>query len=148
MEEPGRTPLQPAREEPGLPGPALALLGCGAAALLSILLAALSGGPYLDPSELNAWVAVFAVASFAALFSVPFAIERLLRAAHPEREESWERSMLIWGAVATAALVLGLALIVGGGFDPGDSLADAVGLLLAIEAGMVVATLAFWILSD
>jgi hypothetical protein len=82
------------------------------------------------------------------LFSVPFAVERLLKAAHPERAEYWERAMLLWGAVATAVLVLGGALIAPGGFSPGASLADAIGLLIAIEAGMVVVvTLLAWLLS-
>ena len=104
----------------------------------SLILAGLAGGPYLDLSDLNFWVAVFAVAVFAALFSVPFAVERLLKAAHPERAEYWERAMLIWGAVATAVLLLGGLLIVAGGFSPGDSLADAAGLLLVIDAGLIV----------
>jgi hypothetical protein len=41
-----------------------------------------------------------------------------------------------------------VALIAAGGFSPGDSLADAVGLLLVIDAGMIVATLIVWVLSD
>jgi hypothetical protein len=55
--------------------------------------------------------------------------------------------MLYWGAVATAALVLGGVLIAPGGFSPGASLADAAGLLIAIEAAMVVVTLVVWLLS-
>ena len=140
--------LDAPREEGGRPLPTLALIASAAIALVSLLLAALSGGPYLDISSLNGWVALFAVASFAALFSVPFAAEQLLRATHPERDEHWERAIVIWGGVATAALALGVALIAAGGFDPGASLADAAGLLLAIEAGMVVATLVFWVLSN
>lgn len=128
-------------------GPTLALVASVAVAVVSLVLAGLAGGPYLDLSSLNLWVAVFAVAAFAALFSVPFAIERLLKAAHPERAEHWERTMLIWGALATAALVLGAVLIVAGGFGPGSSLADAVGLLLAIDAGMIVVTLLAWLLA-
>jgi hypothetical protein len=46
------------------------------------------------------------------------------------------------------ALAIGGLLIAAGGFAPGDSLADAVGLLVAIEAGMVVLTLLAWVLSD
>jgi hypothetical protein len=148
VELPEDKPLEAPREEPVTSAPTLALAACGGLALVSLLLAALSGGPYLDVSSLNPWVAAFAVAAFGALFAIPFAAERLLRTAHPEREEHWERAMLIWGGVATAALVLGLALIVAGGFSPGASLADAAGLLLAIEAGMVVATLVVWVLSD
>jgi hypothetical protein len=148
MERPGPDPLEAPGEEPGLSRPTLALLVSGGVAAVSILLAAIAGGPYLDFSSLNPWIAVFAVAAFGVLFAVPFASERLLRAAHPEREEHWERAMLIWCGVATAALVLGVALVLAGGFDPGESLADAIGLLLAIEAGMVVATIVVWVLSD
>jgi hypothetical protein len=140
--------LEAPRAEPAFSGPTLALVGSSALGLIALLLAALTGGPYLDFSSLNLWVAVFAVAAFAALFSVPFAIERLLSAAHPERAEHWERAMLLWGAVATATLVLGGVLIAAGGFSPGASLADALGLLIAIEAGMVVMTLVVWLLSS
>jgi hypothetical protein len=147
VEQPAERPLEPPRSEPAMSGPTLALLASSAVALVALLLAALTGGPYLDLSSLNPWVAAFAVAAFAALFSVPFAVERLLKAAHPERAEYWERAMLLWGAVATAALVLGGVLIAPGGFSPGASLADAIGLLIAIEAGMVVVTLLAWLLS-
>jgi hypothetical protein len=128
-------------------GPALALVISSAVALIALVLALLAGDPYLDLSSLNGWVAVFAVAAFGALFSLPFVIERMLRTAHPERAEYWERAMLYWGAVATAALVLGGVLIAPGGFSPGASLADAAGLLIAIEAAMVVVTLVVWLLS-
>ena len=127
--------------------PAVALVASSAVAAVSLALAALTGGPYLDLSSLNAWVGVFGVAAFAALFSAPFVIERLLESAHPERGEQWERTMLLWGALATAALVLGGALIAAGGFSPGASLADAAGLLIAVEAGLVVLTLLAWLLS-
>ena len=136
------------RTEPAISGPVFALFVSAGMACLSVLLAALAGSPYLDFSSLNPWVGVFAVAAFAALISVPFAVERLLKAAHPERAEHWERAMLIWGGVATCALVLGGALIAAGGFSPAATLADAVGLLLVIDAGMVVATLAVWVLSN
>jgi hypothetical protein len=116
-------------------------------AVASLVLAALAGSPYLDLSDLNFWVAVFAVAAFAALFSVAFVVERLLTAADPERAEHSERAMLIWGAVATAALLAGLVMIALGGFSPGSSLADAVGLLLVIDAGMIVVALAALVLS-
>jgi hypothetical protein len=133
--------------EPAMSGPTVALVGSSAVAAVALVLAALTGAPYLDLSSLNGWVALFAVAAFAALFSVPFAVERLLKSAHPERAEHWERAMLIWGAVAAAVLVLGGTLIGAGGFSPGGSLTDAVGLLIAIEAGTVVLTLLAWLLS-
>jgi hypothetical protein len=128
-------------------GRALVLVGSTGLAAAALVLAALKGAPYLDLGSLNGWVALFAVAAFAALLSVPFAIERFLNATHPERAEHWERAMLLWGVVGLAALVAGGLLIAAGGFAPGDSLADAVGLLLVIEAGMVVMTLLVWLLS-
>lgn len=137
----------PPQAEPAISRPTLALLAGVAIAALSLLLAGLAGGPYLDLSSLNLWLAVFAVAAFAALLAVPFAVERLFDARDPGRAEHWEQSMLVWGAVATAALLVAGLLIVGGGFDPGSSLADAAGLLLGIDAGLVVLTLLAWLLS-
>lgn len=147
MERAGEEPLRTPREDPAPSGPVLALVAATGVAIASVVLAGLAGSPYLDLSELNPWVAVFAVAAFAALFSVPFAVERLLKAAHPERAEYWERAMLIWGAVATTVLLLGGLLIAAGGFDPGGSLTDAAGLLLVIDAGMIVISLLAWLLA-
>jgi hypothetical protein len=148
MERPEQEELRAPRVEPAMAGPTLALVASSAVAVIALVLAALTGGPYLDISSLNGWLALFAVAAFAALFSVPFAVEGLLKAAHPERAERWERAMLLWGAVAVAALVLGGMLIAAGGFSPAASLADAAGLLIAIEAGIVVLTLVAWLLSS
>jgi hypothetical protein len=121
--------------------PQLALLAGVGLAALSVLLAALAGPPYLSLSSLSPWLVVFAIASFGALFAVPFAVNGALVAADPTRAEAWERSMLAWGGVAIAALALGMLMIWAGGFSPASSLDDAVGLLLAIEAGMVLAVL-------
>ena len=126
--------------------PTLALVGSVALALASLVLAAAKGSPYLDLSSLNPWVALFAAASIAALFAVPFVIERLLRESHPERAEHWERAMLLWGLVALGALAAGGILLAAGG-TPAGSLAGATGLLLVIEAGVVVVALAFLLLS-
>jgi hypothetical protein len=68
-------------------------------------------------------------------------------AADPTRAEGWERAMLLWGATALVALGLGAAMIALGGFTPARSLDDAIGLLLVIEAGMVVLVLLAWILA-
>jgi hypothetical protein len=147
MAEPDEPSLEAPQPEGGMSWPVLALVGSTGLAAACLVFAALKGAPFLDLSSLNLWIAVFAIAAFATLFSVPFAIEQILQASHPERAEHWEPAMLLWGLVALGALVLGGLLIAAGGFAPGDSLADAVGLLLAIEAGMVVLTLLFWLLS-
>jgi hypothetical protein len=129
------------------PWPLLALAGGLAVAAISVLLAAVDGPPYLSLSSLSPWIAVFAAAAFVALFAVPFAANRLIVAADPSRAEGWERAMLVWGAVALLTLGLGAAMIALGGFSPARSLDDAVGLLLVIEAGMVVLVLLAWVLA-
>ncbi len=136
---------QIADAEPVASWPAVALGAAVAVALVSGLLASASGPPYLSLSSLNGWIAVFAAASFAALFAVPFAVNRFLVARQPARAEAWEPAMLVWGTVALSALAAGVLLIWGGGFSPADSLADAIGLLLAIEAGLVVLALGTWL---
>jgi hypothetical protein len=151
MQDPGDSheerPLQPPSPERVTAGPALALAASTGLAIAALVLAAVKGAPYLDLSALNGWLALFAGAAFGALFSVPFAAERVLKEARPESAERWEPALMIWGGVAFAALLLGGLLIAAGGFAPADSLADAAGLLLVIEAGLVAATLAVWALS-
>ena len=127
--------------------PLLALAGGGAVAAIAVLAAALDGAPYLSLSSLSPWIALFAVAAFGALFAVPFAANRIIVAADPGRAEAWERAMLVWGAVALAALGLGALMIWTGDYSPANSLADAIGLLLVIEAGIVVLVLAAWMLA-
>jgi hypothetical protein len=127
--------------------PLRALAGGLAVAAISILLAALDGPPFLSLSSLSPWIVVFAAGAFGVLFSVPFAANSLIVAADPSRAEGWERAMLVWGAVAVVSLGLGGAMIAVGGFSPARSLDDAIGLLLVIEAGMVVLVLLAWILA-
>ena len=141
-------PLEPTREGPGaIRVPALVVLAGSGAALVSVLLAALAGGPYLTAADVNGWIVVFAAALFAALFAAPFAIERLQRSRQPDREPSWESALLAWGVVALATGALGLLLAIGGDFS-GDSLGAAVGLIAAIESLLVVGTLLVWLVSS
>lgn len=148
MEQPGsgEQPSPPAAE-PVAAWPTAALAACTALSIVALILAAAAGGPYLDLSSLNPWVAVFAVTAFGALFAVPFAANRQLVVARPEHAERWEGAMLVWGAVAAAALLLAGLLVFPGDFSPGGSLADAAGLILLIEAGMVVGALGVWLVS-
>ena len=148
MEQPGSgEQTSPPAAEPVGAWPTAALAACTALSILSLILAAAAGSPYLDLSSLNPWVAVFAVTAFGALFAVPFAANRLLVIARPERAERWEGAMLVWGAVAAAVLLVACLLVFPGEFSPGSSLADAAGLVLLIEAGMVVAALGVWLVS-
>ena len=127
--------------------PAAAMAACAALSIVALILAGAAGGPYLDLASLNPWIAVFAVTAFGALFAVPFAANRLLVMARPERAEAWEGAMVAWGAVATAVLAVAGLIVLGGDFSPGRSLADAAALVLVIEAGMVVGALAVWLVS-
>jgi hypothetical protein len=125
--------------------PALYLFGGLAVAAVSLLLAAIAGGPYLSLQEINPWLAVFAIGLFAALFATPFAIHRGLGGLL-EADARWERALLWWGAVSVGVLGLGLLCGLPSGFAS-DSLAGSIGLVAVVEAVLVLATLAVWLLS-
>jgi hypothetical protein len=129
-----------------LRAPLLALLAATLLAVAALVLAAASGPPYLGSGGVNGWIVVFAGALFAALLVVPFAIERRLRASHPKDDARWDRAVPLWGAVALAVLVAGALVGAGGGFA-GDSLAGSAGLVMTIEAGLVVVALGAVLLS-
>ena len=119
----------------------LALAG-GATALVSLLLAAAAGEPYLGSDGVNGWLVVFAAGLLAALIAFPFGIELRLRERQPDRDRRWEVSLLVWGALAGAVL----AIAVLAGFDTG-TLGGAAALIAAIEAGLVIATIGVWLVS-
>jgi hypothetical protein len=112
----------------------------------ALVLAAITGAPYLSADGVNGWIVVFAAGLFAAFGALPFALERRLQPSHPDRDERWDRVVPVWGAVALAVLAAGLLAGVGAGFA-GDSLAGSAGLLAAIESGIVVVALVFVLLS-
>jgi hypothetical protein len=126
--------------------PSLAALWGLAIAGLSAALAAAAGPPYLSAAHVNAWIVVFAAALFAALFAAPFLIEHRLRERIPESDDRWERTMLYWGAGTAIVLIAALLLGAAGGFS-GDVWAGSIGLIAAIEAGLVLGTLGAWVLS-
>lgn len=119
----------------------LAAVGAGAA-VIGLALAGATGEPYLSADGVNGWLVVFAAGLLAALVTLPFGIEWRLRDRFPDRDRRWEVALLIWGAIALAALVIGFAA----GFDTG-TLAGAAGLIAVIEAGLVVATIVVWLLA-
>jgi hypothetical protein len=125
--------------------PALCLIGGLAVAGLSVVLAAVTGAPYLSLDELNPWLAVFAVGLFAALFATPFAIHRGLGGLL-EADARWERALLWWGVLSLGVLGLGLLCGLPSGFAS-DSLAGSIGLVAVAEALLVLATLVVWLLS-
>ena len=121
---------------------ALLAVGGGATAVVSVLLAAAAGGPYLEGDGVNPWIVVFAAGLMAALVAFPFGLEIRLRERYPDRDKRWEAALVVWGFAAGALLALGLAA----GFDT-STLRGAVGLILAIEAALVVGTVAVWLLA-
>jgi len=117
-------------------------VGGGATALLSLGLAGAAGEPYLEAEGVNGWLVVFAAGLLAALISMPFGIELRLRDRYRDRDRRWEISLLAWGGLAALLLVASFAA----GFDTG-TLAGAAGLITAIEAGLVIATIGVWLLA-
>ncbi len=115
-------------------------------ALAALLLAVVSGPPYLSSDGVNGWIVVYAAGLFTALLAIPFALERRLRATHPDRDSRWDRTVPVWGAISVAVLVVGALAGAAGGFA-GDSLAGTAGLLAAVEAGLVTIGLLFVLLS-
>ncbi len=126
--------------------PVLAVLAGVLVAAAALILAAVSGPPYLGTGGVNGWIVVFAAALFAVLLATPFAIEGRFRASRPESDSRWDRVVPIWGAIALALLVAGILTGASGGFA-GDSLAGSAGLVTTIEAGLVVVALGFVLLS-
>jgi hypothetical protein len=119
----------------------LAVGGAGTA-VVSLILAGGAGGPYLEADGVNGWLVVFAAGLLAALIALPFGIELRLRERYADRDRRWEVSLLVWGGLAAVILVVAIAA----GFDTG-TLAGAAGLIAAIEAGLVIATIGVWLLA-
>jgi uncharacterized membrane protein len=127
--------------------PSLAALWGVGIATAAAALAAVAGPPYLTASHLNGWILVFATALFAALFAMPFLLEHRLRDRIADRDDRWERAMVLWGAASAAVLVVAVLLGAAGSFA-GDSWAGSIGLIATIEAGLVLGTLGAWVLSN
>jgi hypothetical protein len=125
--------------------PALFAAAGLAVAALSLALAGADGAPYLSFGDLNPWLVGFAIGLFIALFATPFVIHARIGGLL-EADARWERALLLWGAVALAALGVGLLCVLPSGFGS-DSLAGAAGLVIVVEAALVLGTLAVWLLS-
>ena len=139
FDEPETAPA-PRRPEPASPrGPALAVLGGAAAAAISVPAAAAEGGPYLTLTALNPWIVVFALGGFVALFAAAFLINRTLAAGIEDAARRWERSLLIWGAIALVIGALALLFMLAAG-PPGSSLVGALSLVALVESALVVGT--------
>jgi hypothetical protein len=110
------------------------------------MLAGATGPPYLSLSALNPWLVVYAIGLFGALFATPFLIHARLGGAL-EADARWERALLLWGAVALAALALGLVAGLPSGFAS-DSLAGSLGAVTVGEAVLVLGSLLAWLLAN
>jgi hypothetical protein len=134
------------RDEIAARAPALvAAIGLLIAAM-ALVLAAISGPPYLGLGGVNGWLVVFAAALFAPLLAAPFLIEAALRDAHPDSDARWDRAMLAWGGIALLAAGVGTAIGLAGDFA-GDSLAGSAGLVVAGEGGLVLIAVGAMVLS-
>ena len=120
--------------------------GCGLS-FAGLVLAEAAGEPYLTTDSVNAWIVVFAAGLLGALFAAPFAIERRMRPRIADGDRRWERALLAWGAVAIVVLLAGFLLGVSADWASGSSLAGAAGLLITIEAALVLGTMVVWLLS-
>ncbi|MGH2955271.1 MAG: hypothetical protein ACRDK9_14895 [Solirubrobacterales bacterium] len=119
-------------------------LGAGVA-VAAVPLAAATGPPYLSLDALNPFLVAYAIGLFVAMFATPFAIHRGLGGLL-EADARWERALLWWGAVSLVVLAIGALAGLPSGFDS-DSLAGSLGLVTLIEALLVLATLAVWLVS-
>jgi hypothetical protein len=134
------------RDEIGARAPTLVAVSGLSVAAIALVLAAVSGPPYLGLSGLNGWLVVFAAALFGALLAVPFLIERRLRRDYADSDARWDRAMPVWGGIAL--LVVGAGALIGlSGDFAGDSLAGSAGLVLAGEGGLVLIAVASVLLS-
>lgn len=116
-------------------------------AVVGLLLAGATGEPYFSTDSVNIWIVVFAAGLLGALFATPFAIERRMRPRIAESDRRWERALLAWGAVAIVVLLAGFLLGVSADWASSTSLAGAAGLLITIEAVLVLGTMIVWLLS-
>lgn len=125
---------------------ALFVVGGAATAIVSIPLAAAAGPPYLSFDSLSPWIVTYAVGLFAALFAAPFLIHARL-GGRLEADARWERAMLWWGLVAAGVLAASVLCGRPSGFDS-DALGGAIGIVGIVDAGLILATLAAWMLND
>lgn len=123
----------------------LGLAASGMVAFGGLIGIAVSKPPYIGGDGISFWAAVFAIGTFGMLMAVPFALQALRLERHPEKTLSWEWALSIWAVVAATVLIAGFALAAASGVS-GSSVAGAVGILIGVEASLVVAILGSWML--
>jgi hypothetical protein len=117
-----------------------------ALAAAGLLFASATDGPYLTTDDVNGWIVVFAAGLFGALIAIPFMLERRMRPRVSDRDKRWERALLGWGAIAIGVLFAGGMLGLANDYAS-SGLGGALGLVITFEAGLVLATMVFWLLS-
>lgn len=127
--------------------PRLAIFAGVSVAIIGLVLALISDGPYLTLDHVDLGVVLFTVGLFAALFAMPFALERGLRPSEPDRDRRWERALIRWGLVAVGVVGLGVVLAVGFGLDGGD-LGGALALAVLADGLLIAGTLLAWMVSN
>jgi hypothetical protein len=113
---------------------------------MTLVLAAITGPPYLGSGGVNGWLIGFAVALFVVLLTIPFAVERRLRSGHLDADARWDRAVPAWGGVALLVTAAGIAFGIAGGFA-GDSLAGSAGLVMTVAGGLVLVAVLLMLLA-
>ncbi len=127
--------------------PRVAIAAGAAVALVGLAIAALSDGPYLAASGLNAGVLLLGIGLFAALFAAPFAIERRLRGTVEDRDQRWERALIVWSVVAAAVVAAGVLLALAFGLH-GSTLGGSIAIVVLLDGLLIGGTLVAWMLSN
>lgn len=104
-----------------------------------------SDGVQLGAHGLSGWAAVFASGFFGLLVSLPFGLQAIRLGRRADTSISWEWALTAWAAITAGVLVGGFALAIGTGIS-GAGAAGAAGIIIAIEASLVIAVLGSWIL--
>ena len=127
--------------------PRLTIVVGAIAALAGVAAAAASGAPYLGADGVSFGLIVLGAGLFAALFATPFAFERRLREAEPDRDRHWERALIRWSLVAAGVLAIGGLLALAFGLS-GHSLGGSVAIVVLADGALIAGTLVAWMFSN
>jgi hypothetical protein len=126
--------------------PRLAIATGTVAALVGLALAAALGEPYLEADGVNAGLILLGAGLFAALFAIPFSVERGLREAEPDRDRRWERAFIRWGVAAAVVIGAGAVLALAFGLS-GHSLGGSIAIVVLVDGVLIAGTLVAWMVS-
>jgi len=126
--------------------PRLAIAVGAIAALAGLAVAGTTGSPYLSADGINLGLVLFGAGLFAALFAIPFSIERGMRGTEPDRDRRWERALIRWALAAAAVIAAGAVLTLAFGFT-GGTLGGSVAIVVLLDGALIAGTLVAWMLS-